>query len=1266
MQLTRTGKKNILPLESVDGVRGFVDFACRADDGSVVLLGWLFDPQHKVGGFALLVDESSPEKSSAPRPLEHVTHFPRPDVAAAMAAPPESELGFVLVCPTLPSGGKPVLALGSGQHALLPFSAVEGAAQIKSELDKYWHHSGQGLLATLRAALGDQHPLTRIAVELDELHDRNGSEIKFQVECVVRQAQGLILVGWLVNDRREFAEITLYGDRGWKKSVRVVPGREWIRTFRPDLKDSLSPREYERGLLGFVMYLPGLADAPATLSLTFEGALATQKEIVVLPAGNRALADLQAVWVHSGIALQALATDLNDATLAALFDDVELTKTSSAGQSLLACDHALLLNGSGLILNGWIGKPQHSLHKVELVTDEVRLDITQQIRRYERPDLYTGFPWSVGECLGFVCCLERPEVLGGDIRLRVVCREGEGQVLRPEVAVVDWAMLGSILQQNQVLAAPLLATLAQTDHQEESPARLGQRLALLERGVFKARHPHLPRIVDHPETVIAAVDRGYALGAAGLLIFGWQLAPKRKPAAIRIRGDKGENVEISGHLTPVARNDVLQKYRSRFAHLNDWCGFVALVPLPTRTGETRALCFDFAEMGEEWLKIPSTDTEIGRRFFVELLELLPAALYREQLLRIGKVLGQERLMEICIAEYEDERLAQGGASPLVVCEQALVLNARTLLLHGWFGVPDAELMHVEVLTDGASIDITATLRRIMRPDLGDRIGWAADEPAGFLACLEDPRLIGEELKLRITNRKGARQLIRLNLQQVDWFGLCDFARNHLGLQRPLLDLLALGKGAEEDAARWNERLSWLQRTLFKARHSQLPTMLDHSETVLAAIDRSYALGEDGLLVFGWLLTPKQPPASVTIWSADGACVDVTERLFPLLRSDVVQNFRQRFPRIEEGCGFVCLAPLATDPGEERALRFDFGSLGEYWLKVPVERNDKSAVDLTREILSMIPAPERMRHSLHSLFSSGLGQAIEAVNHSRPRSERKIEERQFGLPAAAPLVSVVVPLYGRFDFLRYQLAQFVDDPDFQTVDLVYVVDDPNILAPTLELAAKYAPLFKLPFRLVWNGENRGFAGANNIGAKVARGKYLLLLNSDVIPQQSGWISILREALETLPGAGLVGPLLEFGDGSIQHAGMYPRREPLLPGFLLNTHRRMGMVWQDGDEPLQPPLLTAACMLLRKADYLAVGGFDEGYVIGDFEDSDLCLALRKLGKQLWLVPAARLWHLERQSQGGAVLGQRQLLTLYNGWRYGEKIRTGALADPTMGEG
>ena len=61
----------------------------------------------------------------------------------------------------------------------------------------------------------------------------------------------------------------------------------------------------------------------------------------------------------------------------------------------------------------------------------------------------------------------------------------------------------------------------------------------------------------------------------------------------------------------------------------------------------------------------------------------------------------------------------------------------------------------------------------------------------------------------------------------------------------------------------------------------------------------------------------------------------------------------------------------------------------------------------------------------------------------------------------------------------------------------------------------------------------------------------------------------------------------------------------------------------------PAVTGACMLIRRSDFDAIDGWDTGYLIGDFEDSDLCLKLRNKGKNCVYVPTVELTHLERQS-------------------------------------
>jgi GT2 family glycosyltransferase len=267
----------------------------------------------------------------------------------------------------------------------------------------------------------------------------------------------------------------------------------------------------------------------------------------------------------------------------------------------------------------------------------------------------------------------------------------------------------------------------------------------------------------------------------------------------------------------------------------------------------------------------------------------------------------------------------------------------------------------------------------------------------------------------------------------------------------------------------------------------------------------------------------------------------------------------------------------------------------------------------------------------------------------------------GKPPEHPTVSVVVPIYGRYDFIEYQLSLFADDADWKDTELIYVLDDPRIAQDAVNLCREIHPLFRVPIRVVGCRRNRGFAAATNVGVTVARGRLILLLNSDVMPRRPGWISELRRLYDSIPSPGALGPKLLFPDGSLQHAGMSFEQLPRYPGIWLNDHPGKGLPSEVAPKGTltSVPALTAACLMVSKQLYREIGGMDESYILGDFEDSDFCLKLRRAGRQICCAPSVELYHLERQSQrliGGTEW--RSALTLYNAWlhtkRWGDSIR------------
>ncbi len=243
-----------------------------------------------------------------------------------------------------------------------------------------------------------------------------------------------------------------------------------------------------------------------------------------------------------------------------------------------------------------------------------------------------------------------------------------------------------------------------------------------------------------------------------------------------------------------------------------------------------------------------------------------------------------------------------------------------------------------------------------------------------------------------------------------------------------------------------------------------------------------------------------------------------------------------------------------------------------------------------------------------------------------------ETRIFGTLPGAPEVSVIVPLYKRFDFMEHQILEFIRDPYFrERVELIYVIDDPNIQSATLAEANKLFQLYDFPFKVVSGLQNRGFSGANNLGAQYASGKALLFLNSDVIPQGPGWLEKMLAVLED-ETVGAVGAQLLFPGGGIQHIGM---DFEYLPEFRIwsNQHPGAGMPARDPASPaFDVPAATGACLLIRSAVFAQIKGWDTGYLLGDFEDSHFCFAIRAAGYRIMCQPAATLTHLERQSFTG----------------------------------
>jgi GT2 family glycosyltransferase len=174
-------------------------------------------------------------------------------------------------------------------------------------------------------------------------------------------------------------------------------------------------------------------------------------------------------------------------------------------------------------------------------------------------------------------------------------------------------------------------------------------------------------------------------------------------------------------------------------------------------------------------------------------------------------------------------------------------------------------------------------------------------------------------------------------------------------------------------------------------------------------------------------------------------------------------------------------------------------------------------------------------------------------------------------------------------------------------------------------------------LIANDRNAGFGAANNLALRRAAGRFLLLLNSDAFVRP-GALRAMIAYLEAHPEAGVVGPRLLNGDGSLQRSCFRlpsPLRawldnlgiSELAPGHsALSGYGR----WPH-DSTRHVEFVSGACMCVRRETYDAVGGFDERFFMYA-EESDWQRRIRDRGWQIAFHPDAVVTHLGGASGAG----------------------------------
>lgn len=235
--------------------------------------------------------------------------------------------------------------------------------------------------------------------------------------------------------------------------------------------------------------------------------------------------------------------------------------------------------------------------------------------------------------------------------------------------------------------------------------------------------------------------------------------------------------------------------------------------------------------------------------------------------------------------------------------------------------------------------------------------------------------------------------------------------------------------------------------------------------------------------------------------------------------------------------------------------------------------------------------------------------------------------RYAVPDPQPLVSLIIPTRDALGLVRQCINSILARTKYQNYEIILV--DNGSTDP--EALAYFHSLAELPgFKVIRDEREFNYSALNNLAVELASGELVGLINNDVEVISEEWLGeMVSIALQS--GVGAVGARLWYPDYTLQHGGVLLG----VGGVANHAHRAraQGDPGYFGRAQLIQGFsaVTAACLLIRKAHYLAVGGLNEVDLKVAFNDVDFCLRLRQAGLRNVWTPYAELFHHESATRG-----------------------------------
>lgn len=233
-----------------------------------------------------------------------------------------------------------------------------------------------------------------------------------------------------------------------------------------------------------------------------------------------------------------------------------------------------------------------------------------------------------------------------------------------------------------------------------------------------------------------------------------------------------------------------------------------------------------------------------------------------------------------------------------------------------------------------------------------------------------------------------------------------------------------------------------------------------------------------------------------------------------------------------------------------------------------------------------------------------------------------------------LASLVLPVYNGLEFTEPFLETLFAVTPNELFELI-IIDNAST-----DGTGEFLRSVNRSIELISNDQNVGFGRACNQGAAAAVGEYLVFMNNDMLPEHA-WLENLTGIYEIEDNVGIAGSKLVYPDDTIQHAGiefhyriMDGKALPWPYHIFRGLERTNPQVCSVQDHSA----VTGAGLCIPRELFHEAGGFNEKYFLY-FEDLDLCMSVRNLGKRVVFCPTSVLIHYEGQT------GTQETIDEYN---------------------